>query len=119
MLYRFRSKSSADVIALRTSGEALLRALGREPQPQGILEPDFLPLAIRNLERSIAVDDAQRLAHPAANEDSADGPDDEADSGFGASPASARDAVSLRRRAWPLLEMLRRANDDGHAVTWG
>jgi hypothetical protein len=118
MLYRFRSKSSADVIALRSSGEALLRALGREPQPQGILEPDFLPSAIRKLEQSIDIDDALRQGQEAANEDSAIGEQDggsSLDSGSGAG----HDAIPLRRRAWPLLQMLRRAQSNGHAVTWG
>ena len=43
MLYRFKSKAGADVVMLADSGEAVLRLLGREPAPQGILEVAALP----------------------------------------------------------------------------
>jgi hypothetical protein len=110
MLYRFRSKSSADVIALPSSGDALLRALGREPQARGILEPDAMQALIARLEASIASEEAQRIeATPllAATQPQAEGLSDELD------------VISLKRRAWPLLEMMRRAQREGHPITWG
>jgi hypothetical protein len=112
MLYRFRSKSSADVIALPSSGDALLRALGREPQTRGIFEPDALETLIARLEASIAIEEAQRAqaqAKPpgAAPQAQAEGQPQHAD------------VISLKRRAWPLLEMMRRAQREGHPITWG
>jgi hypothetical protein len=120
MLYRFRSKSSADVIALRSSGEALLRALGREPQMRGILEPDALDVAISTLEESIAREDERRkaLGRLQANDEDTNGFEDTLPA-LNAVSGRPEDPVSLRRRAWPLLEMMRRAKDAGHPVTWG
>ena len=38
-MLRFHSKAGADILMLQGDGEAVLRALGREPAPQGIFEP--------------------------------------------------------------------------------
>ena len=115
MLYRFRSKSSADVIALQSSGEALLRAMGREPESKGIVEVDALAPAIRAIERAIESEEAAARVPVAVGV-----PGGAAEPCSDESPEGAPEApVSLRRRAWPLLEMLRRARAEGHVVTWG
>jgi hypothetical protein len=97
MIYRFKSKASGDVIMLGPNGDQVLRLIGREPAPQGIMEPAALPAAIAALRAAVAAEDAA----------TADGDDD--------SPKP----ISLRRRAWPVLELLQRSLAEQQAVVWG
>ena len=91
---------------LGESGDAVLRLLGREPAPQGILEAAALPGLIQALEAGVAADEAQfQRAVDAAK---ADG-----------QPALRRQGVSLRQRAWPLHELMQRSQREGVDVVWG
>lgn len=95
-MLRFHSKAGADILMLQRDADAVLRALGREPAPQGIFEPD----QIDELLRVCATADRPQAVQPAA-------PDEEAEP-----------APSLSVRAWPLLQLLRRAASEGHPVIW-
>lgn len=104
MLYKFRSKATGDLLMMGPQGDQFLRALGREPAPRGILETAAMDTALEALERAIKEDERVR-----------DGAgDDEA-----AALAAGRDAVSLRRRLWPMVEMIRRARAAGEPIVWG
>ncbi|MCE4557205.1 DUF1840 domain-containing protein [Pelomonas cellulosilytica] len=106
MLYRFKSKSGADVVMLAESADAVLRLMGRSPAPQGILEAADLPVLIQALEAGVAADEAQfEQAVDAAK--------------VAGEPAPRRQGVSLRQRAWPLLELMRRSQGESHDVVWG
>lgn len=110
MLYKFKSQATGDLIMLGPNGDALLRALGREPAPRGIIEPDAMPDAIRAIERAIAEDEAARdVARQAA---AAEGRDDTA-------ADARREPVGLRQRLWPMVEMLRRAMAADEPIVWG
>ena len=104
MIYRFKSKAAADLIVMGPVGDTLLRTIGREPAAKGIFEAAALPAAIAALEQAVAAEDAARKAAP----------DDEADETRGGG-----DNVSLRQRAWPLLEMMRRSQREGADIVWG
>jgi Domain of unknown function (DUF1840) len=110
MLYKFKSKAGADVIMTGPHGDALLKQAGREPAAQGIFTPEQMAQAIANIEAAIAADEAARRADDADT--------DPADASETQAPRPG-DRVSLRARAWPLLELLRRAQAAGHPVTWG
>lgn len=105
MIYKFKSKATGDTLLLGPQGELLQRLLGREPAPKGIIEPAAMPAVIEALQRAIADDEAARAG--------ADDDDTDADR------AGARDPVSLRRRMWPMVEMLKRAHAAGEAIVWG
>ena len=107
MLYKFKSQATADLIMTAPVGERLLRLIGRDPQPQGILQVGQLAAAMAALQAAIEADDAQRRAAP-------DDPD-EADPG----ESAARDRISLRQRAWPFVEMMRCALDARADIVWG
>jgi hypothetical protein len=96
MIYKFKSKASGDVIMLGANGDQILRVIGREPAARGIIEPAAMPAAIAALEAAVAAEDAT-----AADDDE--------------SPKS----ISLRRRAWPVLDMLRRALGEEQPIVWG
>jgi hypothetical protein len=104
MIYRFKSKAAGDVIMMRPSGENVLRIIGKEPSTQGIIEARALPAAMKALEDAIAAEDAAR------RDAAADAP------GEGSGPV---DKISLRQRAWPLLEMMRRSQRENVDIVWG
>ena len=106
MIYKFKSKASGDIIMLAPSGDALLRAIGRAPAAQGIIEPAAMAAAIQAIESAVQADEAAR----AEQEHSA--------SAQGQRPSHA-DAVSLRQRFWPMRDMLQRAAAAGQPVVWG
>ena len=102
-MYRFKSRADGDLIMMGPAGDAVLRIIGREPATQGIVETQALPAAIAAIERAVAADEATRQEA---------GPDAAAAAGGG-------DKVSLRQRAWPLLEMMRRSHAEGADIVWG
>ena len=111
MLYRFKSRASGDVVMLQAPGDRVLLAMGRDPAPQGIVTVEQLPGTIATLQAAIAADEATRRARgdaPAGGE-----ADDEP------APGGDGDALSLRRRAWPMLDLLQRAQAEGVEVVWG
>lgn len=109
MIYKFKSPATGDLIMLGPHGDQLLRLLGREPAPQGIIEPAAMPAAIAALQRAIEQDDAAR-AEPRPAVAAPDEPQDD-----DAPPQR----VGLRQRLWPMVEMLKRAHDADAPVVWG
>lgn len=105
MLYRFKSKASGDVIMVQAHGNQVLAALGREATPKGILTVDQLPAAIAALLAAIERDEAARRSRGDAADD-----DTSADEAV---------AVGLKRRAWPMLDMLQRALEAQVDIVWG
>lgn len=95
-MLRFHSKAGADILMLQGDAEALLRALGRELAPQGIFEPG----QISELLVTFASMQQPQADEPEQGEDDAE------------------PAPRLAVRAWPLLQMLRRAALEGHPVIW-
>lgn len=103
MLYKFKSKAAGDVIMLGPNGDQVMRILGRDPAPKGIIEVAAMPAAIGALDAAITA--AERAAADPA----------EANAAQAANP----DRVSLRQRAWPLIEMMKRAHAAGEPIVWG
>lgn len=106
MLYRFKSKAGADVIMMADSADSVLRLMGREPAPQGILEAAALSGLVHALEAGVAADEAQFQRAV-----------DNAKAAGDAVPR--RQGVSLRQRAWPLRELMQRSAKEGTDVVWG
>ena len=106
MLYKFKSKAAGDVIMLAASGDQVLRILGREPAPKGILEVAAMPAAMRAIEAAVVHDEQTR--QQAEAEAVAEG-----------KPLAPGDAVTLRQRAWPLLEMIKCSHASKADIVWG
>jgi hypothetical protein len=106
MIYKFRSKAAGDVIMMGPNGDQVLRIIGKSPAPKGIIEPADMPAAVAAIERAIAEDEAARAQ--AERDAEAEG-----------KKLPPRDAVTLRQRAWPLVEMLRRSHAEDKEVVWG
>lgn len=104
MLYKFRSSATGDVIMLGPHGDWMLRLLGREPSPRGIIEPEDMPQALQALHRAADHDDQTRAV--AVSSDSQD-------------PLQSPEEVSARQRLWPMIDMLNRALRSREPVVWG
>ena len=106
MLYKFKSKAAGDLIMLEPNGRRVLEIIGKEAQPKGIILPEQMPAAIGALESAIVKEEADQKA--LAEEAKAKG-----------ETAPRFDAVSLRQRAVPFLDMLRRCEKAGKEIVWG
>lgn len=106
MLYKFKSKAAGDLIMLEPNGRRVLEIIGKDPGPKGIIEPGQMPAAVAALESAIAREEAD---HQAAVE--------EARANGKAAPKAPD--VSLRQRAVPFIDMLKRAEKAGADVVWG
>ena len=106
MIYKFKSKAAGDVIMMGPTGDAVLRLIGKAPAAQGIIEVSAMAAAVSAIEHGVAADEAARTQ----GEDAA--------AADGRKPA-ARDGVTLRQRAWPLLEMMKRSQAESADIVWG
>ena len=110
MLYKFKSKAAGDVIMLQVNGKRVLdiigNAMGRECGTQGILQPAQMKAAADALNAAINQEEADRKAAVALAE--ADG-----------KTAPQFETVSLRQRAHPLIEMLRKCESANADIVWG
>jgi hypothetical protein len=105
MLYKFKSKAAADLIMLQPNGLRVLQIIGKEGA-KGIILPEQMPAAIAALEAAIAKEEAARKA---AQVEAAETGED----------LPRTDAISLRQRAVPFLDMLRRCEKAGKEIVWG
>jgi len=106
MIYKFRSKAAGDVIMMGPNGDEVLRIIGKSPAPKGIIEPADMPAAVAALEQAVAADDARRKQ--AEEEAAAQG-----------RKLAHGDGVSLRQRAWPLVDMMKRSHAADNEIVWG
>ena len=103
MLYKFKSKAACDLILLGPGGDLLLRAIGKQPGAGGIIGPRELPDAIQALALAISRDEGRTAS----------------EAGHGARvPGSRVEGVTLRQLAWPFVEMMKFARDEGEAIVW-
>ena len=107
MLYKFKSKTTGDVIMLQPNGKHVLEIIGKDTLgDKGIILPEQMPAAIAALEAAIVKEDAERQAAVAG--------------ALAANEAAPHfEAVSLKQRALPFIEMLRRCEKAGTDIVWG
>ncbi|MES2101545.1 MAG: DUF1840 domain-containing protein [Pseudomonadota bacterium] len=106
MIYKFKSKAAGDVIMTGPAGDDVLRVIGKSPAAQGIIETGSMSGAIAAIEQAVAADEGARAQaeKDAAAEGKTLGP---------------RDGITLRQRAWPLVEMMKRSIAEGADIVWG
>ena len=106
MLYKFKSKAAGDVIMMGPTGDDVLRCIGKPPAAKGIIEVAAMPAAIVAIEQAIRADEAARAQ--AEREAAAEG-----------KTLRVGDGVTLRQRAWPLVEMMKRSMAGKADIVWG
>ena len=110
MLIVFHSKSSAEVLMFGQHALPILQAAGKDFEgdvlpERGVITREQLPAAIHGIERVMSLS-KENDESPATDDDN----DDKVH------PIS--EPVSFRRRAYPLLAMLRLANEKQEDVLW-
>jgi len=106
MLYKFKSKAAGDLIMLEPNGRRVLQVIGKDPGPTGIILPEQMADAVTALEAEIVREEAEQKA--AIEEAKARG-----------EPPPKFDPISLRQRAVPFIDMLRRCEAAGREIVWG
>lgn len=107
MLYKFKSQAAGDLIMLEPNGRRMLEIIGKlSDDGRGILQPAQMPAAIAALQAAIAQEEAQHqaLAAEARARGEAEAP---------------LEGVSLRQRATPFIDMLRRCLQAEKDIVWG
>lgn len=106
MLYRFKSRAAPDLVMLESPGRRILKVIGKySDDRRGILQPAEMSAAIAALEAAIAEEAEEAKAAKNAATQTQQQDNDE--------------AVSLRQRAAPFLEMLRRCEAADKEIVWG
>ena len=106
MLYKFKSKAAGDLIMLEPHGRRILKIIGKDPGPTGIILPREMAPAVLALEQAVADEEARQQA--ALEEARAK---DE--------PAPKFEAIGLRQRTHPFIEMLHRCEKADREIVWG
>ena len=101
MLYKFKSKNAGDVIMLEANGRKVLEAIGKDAGPTGIILAAQMPAAVQALQDAIALEESAPPVLDAKGE-----------------PVK-RDALGLRQRAVPFIDILQRNFKSGTDITWG
>jgi hypothetical protein len=89
------------------TAETLLLMMGHSGTIPSAILPEDIPAALERLEKALA----QAPQRPVTDDDIEDDEDEDEDE-------KGKDPVSLRQRAFPLIDLLRRAAAGGHSVTW-
>lgn len=110
MLYKFKSKSTGDVIMLQPNGQRVLEIIGKDSRSasatQGIILPEHMLAAIAALGAAILQEEADHKAAVAKAQEKGETP-------------PRPPVISLRQRATPFIDMLRRCEKDGVEIVWG
>ncbi len=110
MLYKFKSKATGDVIMLQANGQRLLEIIGKhsatEPSVKGILLPEQMPQALAALAAAVQLEEAQQQAAMAQAQAEH-------------LPPPRFEAVSLRQRSTPFIDMIRECLKAEESITWG
>lgn len=91
---------------LEPNGRRVLEVIGKEAGPKGIILPDQMEAAVTALESAVAQEEAAQ--HAAMDAAKAAG-----------EPVPQFAAVSLRQRALPFIEMLKRCKAADKNIVWG
>ncbi|MEY4139468.1 MAG: hypothetical protein RLZZ371_1650 [Pseudomonadota bacterium] len=110
MLYKFKSKVTGDVIMLQANGQRLLEIIGKhsasDPSIKGILLPEQMPQALEAIKDAVLLEEAQQkeaIARALAENQ----------------PPPRFEAIGLRQRTIPIIDMIKQCLKDDEAITWG
>lgn len=106
MLYKFKSTAAGDLIMLEPNGRRVLEIIGKDAGLTGIILPEQMVDAQTAIQQAVQREEAQQQA--AVLEAKAQG-----------KSAPTFESVGLRKRAWPMVEMLQRCAKEKAAITWG
>ncbi|WP_137919151.1 DUF1840 domain-containing protein [Hydrogenophaga sp. 2FB] len=105
-IFRFKSRETADLVMLQAHGKRMLEIVGKDPSGPGVIQPSQMPAAVDAIHAAVAYDEAKqkRLKEEAIQR---------------GEPPPEFEAVSLRMRSTPFVEMLQRCEKAGVDIVWG
>jgi hypothetical protein len=112
MLITFKSKAYPNVLMMQDHAQRIFDLLHKDPE-RGVITAEEAPQAVELLEHE--VDESRK--HQATDEVEQDVKAHHGDVEDGEHEQA--EAVTFSTRAYPLLEMLRAARDQGADVLWG
>ena len=107
MIYKFKSQACGEVIMLSLDGETMLRIVGKQPEPKGIITVAHIPAAVAALHAAISADEAAPAKPEPATQPST------------AHDEPPKEDVLLRHRAGPFIALLMCSAEAGKDVVWG
>jgi hypothetical protein len=117
MIYQFETRAGGRLTYTSVIGSQLLHIIGKQPGPRGVITFEDIPAAIRALEAAVAREKSmseqeRRTLEPHATNESRRGDprDDEREP---------EPPVTLGQRAFPLIDLLKFAQNAKEDVTWG
>ena len=122
MLYKFKSKATGDLIMLEPQGRQILKIIGKDPDPKGIIEPHDMLAAIEALRQAVVLEEEQRQAAVQAARDAQAAQTSQAvvsDDNAHAAGSHSTGHISLKQRVVPFIDMLQRAHAEGKEIVWG
>ena len=116
MIYEFKSKAAGTVVMTQPVAERLLGIIGKPPAPAGVFETEHMAGAITAqqaaIEREAVTRNDKGVGTAGGKHETQDEtPDDAQD--------DSSKHVSLKQRAWPLIDLMKAALAAGQRVTWG
>jgi len=105
----FRSKAAGEIFMFAETARRILGIIGKEDTPRGVISAEQVGEALVRLAAAVEEEKAQlEQAREEAEQAQRRG-----------EPAEGGRAITLGQRAYPLLEMLRAAQNKRVDVTWG
>lgn len=109
MSYTFKSAVTGNLVMLKEHAEHILKLIDKQPTPEGIITVDQIDHALDNLHEAIEleskVSELEEELFPFENRS------DENEKKIG-------QCISLKRRAWPLIEMLKKCKAQNADIIW-
>ncbi len=114
MLITFKSKAAADIVMYKEHAQRILELLDKDIE-RGIIVKEDAASAVATIEEAIA-DSRTHSVSGLVQHDVAEHPQPNEDGDHEHAPI---ENISFAARAFPLLEMLRAAHEQGCDVVWG
>ena len=105
MIYEFKSRATGNLVMTQAIAERLLEIIGKTGGAKGIITVDSMAAAISSLDAAVASEKSMASAAGSASTDVHE-----------EDPAK---QISLAQRAFPFIEMLKRAFAAQKDITWG
>lgn len=106
MVYRFKSRTTGDMVMLEHTGKQVLEILGKDPAGPGIILPEQMPGAVAALQAAVKAAEEEHARQVREAKEKGEPPPDP-------------DRVSLRMRVTPFLEMIHRCEAEQVEIVWG
>ena len=114
MLYIFKSSAAGNLIMLEPNGDRVLEIIGKDRGSKGIILPEQMPAAVAALESAMVQDEPPAGVSAGTSTGTSANPTKKSGDAWKQS-----DAVSLRQRVTPFIEMLKRCHAAKKEIVWG